>query len=31
MEKATTIWSKETGINRNPADEVEVKAAERSA
>ena len=25
MEKASTIWSKETGINRNPADQVEVK------
>jgi integrase len=25
MEKAATIWSKETGINRNPADEVEVR------
>jgi integrase len=25
MEKAATIWSKETGIERNPADEVEVK------
>ncbi len=25
MEKAATIWSKETGIDRNPADEVEVK------
>src|SRR6266851_6660004 len=24
MEKASTIWSKETGINRNPADQVEV-------
>src|SRR5215472_651210 len=24
MAKATTIWSKETGIERNPADEVEV-------
>ena len=25
MEKAATIWAKETGINRNPADQVEVK------
>jgi hypothetical protein len=25
MGKAATIWSKATGINRNPADEVEVK------
>jgi integrase len=25
MEKACTIWSKETGIERNPADEVEVR------
>jgi integrase len=25
MEKAATIWSKETGIDRNPADQVEVK------
>jgi len=25
MAKASTIWSKETGIDRNPADEVEVK------
>ncbi len=25
MEKAATIWSRETGINRNPADEVEVR------
>lgn len=25
MGKATTIWSKETGIDRNPADHVEVK------
>jgi integrase len=25
MEKATTIWSKETGIDRNPADQVEIK------
>src|SRR5260370_17547929 len=25
MEKASTIWSKETGIDRNPADLVEVK------
>src|SRR5215475_11529111 len=25
MEKAATIWSKETGIDRNPADEVEVE------
>ena len=24
MEKASTIWSKETGIDRNPADQVEV-------
>ena len=25
MEKASTIWSKDTGIDRNPADQVEVK------
>jgi integrase len=25
MEKAATIWAKETGIDRNPADQVEVK------
>jgi len=25
MEKASTIWSKETGIDRNPADQVEVR------
>lgn len=25
MQKACTIWSKETGIDRNPADQVEVK------
>ena len=25
VEKASTIWSKETGIDRNPADQVEVK------
>jgi hypothetical protein len=25
MKKASTIWSKETGIDRNPADQVEVK------
>jgi integrase len=25
MEKAATIWSKETGIDRNPTDQVEVK------
>jgi len=25
IEKAATIWSKETGIDRNPADDVEVK------
>src|SRR6266851_1120939 len=25
MEKAATIWSKETGVDRNPADEVEVR------
>ena len=25
MGKAATIWSKETGIDRNPADQVEVK------
>jgi integrase len=25
MEKAATIWSRETGIDRNPADQVEVK------
>jgi integrase len=25
MKKAATVWSKETGIDRNPADEVEVK------
>ena len=24
MEKASTIWSKETGLDRNPADQVEV-------
>jgi hypothetical protein len=24
MEKASTIWSKETGIDRNPSDQVEV-------
>ena len=24
MEKASTIWSKRTGIDRNPADQVEV-------
>ena len=24
MKKASTIWSKETGIDRNPADQVEV-------
>ena len=29
MEKAATIWSKETGIDRNPADAVEVKTAGR--
>src|SRR2546430_837227 len=25
MEKAATIWAKDTGIDRNPADQVEVK------
>jgi integrase len=25
MEKASTVWSKDTGIDRNPADQVEVK------
>ena len=25
MEKASTIWSKETGLDRNPADQIEVK------
>src|ERR1700691_259811 len=25
MNKASTIWSKETGIDRNPADQVEVR------
>src|SRR5579863_6473768 len=25
MEKASTLWSKETGIDRNPADQIEVK------
>jgi integrase len=25
MEKAATIWSKDTGIDRNPADQIEVK------
>src|SRR5712692_5247247 len=25
MDKASTIWSKETGIDRNPADQVEVR------
>jgi integrase len=25
MEKASTIWSKETGLDRNPADQVEVR------
>ena len=25
MEKAATIWSKETGIDRNPADQVEIR------
>lgn len=25
MKKAATIWSEETGIDRNPADQVEVK------
>ncbi len=29
MEKALTIWSKETGIDRNPADLVEVKRSDR--
>jgi hypothetical protein len=24
MEKAATIWSKESGINRNPTDQVEI-------
>ncbi len=30
MEKASTIWSKETGIDRNPADLVEVKRPDDS-
>ncbi len=25
MEKASTIWSKDTGLDRNPADQVEVR------
>src|SRR5207245_7464390 len=25
MEKASTIWSRETGLERNPADQIEVK------
>jgi integrase len=28
MEKASTIWSKETGIDRNPADQVEVRRSD---
>src|ERR1700678_1052388 len=28
MEKASGIWSKETGIDRNPADQVEVKRSD---
>src|SRR5215831_15570032 len=28
MEKAATIWSKETGIERNPADQVELRRAD---
>ncbi|HEY1577473.1 MAG TPA: site-specific integrase [Terracidiphilus sp.] len=30
MEKASTIWSKETGIDRNPADQVEVNRPDDS-
>jgi integrase len=30
MEKASTIWSKETGIDRNPADQVEVRRPDDS-
>ncbi len=30
MQKASTIWSKETGIDRNPADQVEVKRPDDS-
>ena len=30
MEKASTIWSKETGLDRNPADQVEVKRPDDS-
>jgi integrase len=30
MEKASTIWSKETGIDRNPADHVEVRRPDDS-
>ena len=30
MEKATTIWSKETGLDRNPSDQVEVKRPDDS-
>jgi integrase len=30
MEKATTIWSKETGLDRNPADLVEVRRPDGS-
>jgi hypothetical protein len=28
LEKASTIWSKDTGIDRNPADQVEVRRAD---
>lgn len=31
MAKAATIWSKETGTDRNPADQVEIRRAQRSA
>jgi hypothetical protein len=30
MEKASTIWSMETGIDRNPADQVEVRRPDDS-
>ncbi len=30
MEKASTIWAKETGIERNPADHVEVRRPDDS-
>ena len=30
MKKASTIWSKETGIDRNPADQVEVERLDDS-